>query len=409
MRIAYVAQKFPSLTITFIYREIEALRARGIKTDAFSTWKPRREELSQEAIDLIATTFYVFPLNWPAFLGAHLYYLLTRPHKYIGSMRLLWVHRQGGIKERLRALYHFGEAVYMAREMQRRGVEHIHAGFASNPATLALVIARLTGIHFSFAAHARGIFAESFLMREKLEEARFVITSTRYNKEYLLDQFPGVVADKIKVIYHGVSLQDFEFGAWQQNGRTTILSVAQFQEKKGLPLLIEACRILKNQGHTFECCLVGDGPQRTYLECLIEQYNLHDTVKLAGVIFQEKLQDYYRAADILVLPSIIASDGDRDGIPVALIEAMAIGRPVVSTQVSGIPELVEHGQTGLLVPPGDAEALAEALLTLIRDESLRQQMGRASREKVIRQFSLNDNIAQVAGLFVEEVSLDGKR
>jgi glycosyltransferase involved in cell wall biosynthesis len=154
---------------------------------------------------------------------------------------------------------------------------------------------------------------------------------------------------------------------------------------------------------------VGDGPQRAYLESLVEQYDLRDTVKLAGIVFQEKLQDYYRAADMLALPCIIAGDGDRDGIPVALIEAMAIGRPVVSTQVSGIPELVEHGQTGLLVPPGDAEALAEALLTLIRDEPLRQRMGQASREKVVKQFSLDENIAQVAALFVDEVGLAGKR
>jgi len=405
MTIAYIAQKFPDLTITFIYREIQALRARGIKTATFSIWKPHRKELAQEAVGLMDSTFYVFPLNWPDFLRAHLYYLLTRPLKYVRNLFFLWTHRNGTVKDRLRALYHFAEAVYLAKEMEKQKVRHIHAGFASNPATLALIISRLTGISFSFAAHARGIFAESFLMREKLATAKFVIASTRYNKDYLTAQFPDVVDDKIKIIYHGVSLQDFEPGEDKKNGRPMILSVAQFREKKGLPFLVKACHILKNKGQEFDCCIVGDGDQRAYLETLIEKYNLQDRVRLEGIVFQDRLKSYYQQADIFALPSVVASDGDRDGIPVALIEAMAMGCPIVSTLVSGIPELVHQGQTGLLVPPADVKALAEALSTLLRDQNLRRQMSQASRERIVKQFDIQDSIAHVASLFTQEIGI----
>ncbi|MDY7076296.1 MAG: glycosyltransferase [Chloroflexota bacterium] len=402
--IAYIVQKFPHLTITFIYREIQALRAQGIKVAAFSIWKPRRDELSQESVDLIDSTFYVFPLDLLRFIGAHLYYLFTQPLKYVGTLLFLWTREGGGVKDRFRLLCHFAEAVYLAKEIERQNVQHIHAGFASNPATLALIVSRLTGVSFSFAAHAYGIFAESVLLREKLAAASFVIASTRYNKNYLTSQFPDITTDKIKVIHHGVSLQDFQPGGWEKkNGLPMILFVAQFREKKGLPFLIEACRILKSDGYEFKCCVVGDGAQRSYIETLIEKYGLQNTVKLAGIVFQEHLKDYYRRADIFALPSIVGHDGDRDGIPVTLIEVMSMGRPVVSTFVSGIPELVEDGQTGLLVPPGDASALAKALLTLLRDENLRRQMGQAGRDRVIKHFDIADSVAQVAGLFVEEL------
>jgi colanic acid/amylovoran biosynthesis glycosyltransferase len=400
--IAYIDQKFPGLTTTFIYREIMELRARGLEIVTFSVWKPHRDEISREAVDLMDSTFYVFPAKMLRFLEAHLYYFFTCPVKYLGALILRCRQPGGGVEGRLRPLYHFAEAVYLAREMERQKVRHIHAGFASNPATLALIISRLTGISFSFAAHAYGIFADRVLMREKLAAARFVIASTNYNKAYLMDQFPGIVPDNIRVIYHGVSLQDFQPRGRKSDGLPVILSVAQFREKKGLPFLVEACAILKREGQEFECCIVGDGAQRETLEALIDRYGLQDTVRLEGVVFQEKLRDYYRRADILALPSVVASDGDRDGIPVTLIEGMAVGCPVVSTFVSGIPELVEDGQTGLLAPPGDATALAKALLILLRDEGLRQQMGQAGRDRVVRHFDIKDSVAQVANLFVEE-------
>lgn len=401
--IAYIVQKFPNLTITFIYREIQALRSRGIEIATFSIWKPRRDELSQEAAALMDDTFYVFPLDKPRFLRAHLYYFFTRPLRYINTLFFLSRKRAGGIRKYLRHLYHFAEGVYLAKAMEERRVRHIHAGFASNPATLALVISRLTGISFSFAAHAYGIFAEPTLLKEKLEAAKFVVAISKYNKDYLSAQFPDVTAGKIKVIYLGVSTRNFRAEGWGQNIRPRLLSVAQLREKKGLPFLIEACRILKSEGHEFECCIVGDGTQRAYLEALIEKYNLQDVVRLEGVVFQEELKKYYQQADIFVLPCIVARDGDRDGIPVVLMEAMAMSRPVVSTFVSGIPELVEHGRTGLLVPPYDAPALARALLTLLQDEELRRRMGYAGREKVLRQFDIQNSVDQVSALFAEQI------
>jgi colanic acid/amylovoran biosynthesis glycosyltransferase len=403
--IAYTVQTFPSLTITFIYREVMALRARGMDVTVFSTWRPKLDELSSDSVDLVEDTFYLFPRKALDFVFAHLYYLLARFPRYVRTLFFLLRQKAAGRQGRLRLVGHFVEAVYLAREMERRQVGHIHAGFASNPANLAFIISQLTGISFSFAAHANGIFADPMMLQEKLAAAKFVIASTRYNKDFLLARCDGIDEDKIKVIYHGVPLEDFAPG---ENSRAeeevpTILTVAQFREKKGLPVLVEACRILRDKGQAFKCCIVGDGPQRKHLEQLIDDYDLHDLVQLEGIVFQEHLKAYYQRASVFALPSMIAADGDRDGIPVTLIEVMATGCPVVSTTVSGIPELVEHGRTGLLVPPRDAEALADALLTLLKDKHLRQQMGQASRAKVVAQFDMKDSISRVADLFVNEL------
>ncbi len=402
--IAYTVQRFPDLTITFIYREVMALRAQGIEVAVFSTWQPRRDQLSQEAVGLVDSTFYIFPLKVLPFIAAHLACLLTRPLRYLGTLLFIIRRSGGGSRNRARGVIHFAEAVYLARQMEKRKVRHIHGSFASNPANLALIVSRLTGISFSFAAHANDIFADQILLREKLAAARFVIASTQYNKDYLRAQFPGIAEDKIQVIHHGVSLRDFRPGEREsRDSLPMILAVAQFREKKGLPFLVEACHLLKEGGHKFACSIVGDGPQRSMLESLISRYDLQDTVRLEGIVFQESLKDYYRRADILVLPSVVARDRDRDGIPVTLIEAMAMGCPVVSTTVSGIPELVEHGRTGLLVPPGDARMLAEALLTLLQDERLRLEMGRASRAKVVTEFDLKESVDQVSALFAHEL------
>ena len=400
--IAYTVQQFPGLTMTFIYREIVALRARGLEVAVFSTWRPDPAKLSPESRSLMADTVYLFPLAVAAFLWAHLFYFFTRPLKYLGT--LLFMLRESGERP-VRMVIHFAEGVHLARLMERRGVRHIHGAFASNPGNLALVVSRLTGLPFSFAAHAYDIFVERGLLRQKLAAARFVIASTHYNKRYLAEQFPdAAVAAKVRVIYHGVSLRDFQPGDPPHNPVPVILCVAQFREKKGLPVLIEACRRLRDEGVRFVCSLIGDGPQRPLLERLIAEYGLQDCVRLEGMVFQDQIREHYRRADVVALPAIVAANGDRDGIPVTLIEVQAMGRPVVSTLVSGIPEVVEAGQTGLLVPPGDAAALAEALRRLLADEGLRERMGRAGHERMARYFEIAVNAAAVAARFQEKLA-----
>jgi glycosyltransferase involved in cell wall biosynthesis len=189
-----------------------------------------------------------------------------------------------------------------------------------------------------------------------------------------------------------------------RNERPVILAVARLAEKKGLPYLIKACKRLVDAKYDFRCLVVGGGPQEPLLRQLISKNNLASYVSLEGVVFQEHLRVYLEQADVFVLPCIVAADGDRDGIPNTLIEAMAMGIPALSTKVSGIPELIEHERTGLLVPEKDERALAEALGRLLDDEPLRLRLGRAGRQRVEQSYALDRNVEKLKAIFEQYLS-----
>lgn len=240
MAIGYLAQKFPGLTTTFVYREVLALRADGLQIQTFSTWKPKLNELSEEAKDLVKETFYIFPLNWLLFLLSHAWYLFTRPQRYLGTLWFCLTREHKTSNNRLRTFYHFCEGVYLAREIERRGTRHIHAHFALNATTIALVVSRLTGVGFSFTAHANGIFANPILLPEKIEAARFIIAISEYNRRFLHSIVPSQeTLDKTHVVRCGIDLRRFShpvislrttsplswrWGAWWRKRDTPIWS-----------------------------------------------------------------------------------------------------------------------------------------------------------------------------------------
>lgn len=404
--IAYITQLFPSLSMTFVYREVEALREKGCQIVTFSIWKPKRDQLSAEAQHLMDSTTYVFPLNWPRFLITHLRYMITRPLRYWGTLLFLLTRPGESWKNRIRTFYHFCEAVYLAPEVQRRGVEHIHSHFALNSATVAMVLARLLNIPFSFTAHANDIFCNPILLKQKIQAAQFIIAISEYNRKHLYSILPCPdTARKIHVVRYGVDVHRFSPpDPPAQNGRPVLLSVCRLVEKKGLPYLVKACKHLVDAGYEFRCLIVGGGPQESLLRQMIRSSGLESYVSLEGVVFQEHLKDYLKQADVFVLPCIVASDGDRDGIPNTLIEAMAMGIPVVSTRVSGIPELIEHEHTGLLVAEKDEQALAEALGRLLNDEPLRLRLGQAGRQRVEQEHTLDRNVEKLLAIFERYLS-----
>ncbi len=401
MTIGYVAQVFPHLTMTFVYREVLALRAHGLDVRTFSTWRPKLDELSEEAKPLVEDTFYVFPLDWPRFLLSHARYLLTRPRRYLGTLWFCLTREHKTLKNRLRTFYHFCEAVPVAREVERRNIEHLHVHFALNAATIALVVSRLTDTTFSFTAHANDIFVNPILLPEKIEAARFIIAISDYNTRFLHDIVPSQeTLDKIHLVRYGVDVQKFSPPDCRpDNDPPIVLAVGRLVEKKGFPYLIKACRILADQGCDFRCLIVGGGPQEASLSRMIEANDLSDYVSLEGVIFQESIRDYFERADIFVLPCVVASDQDMDGLPNTLIEAMAMEIPTISTTLSGIPELIEDGKTGLLVPPQDEVALAESIATLIEDKGLRSVLGKSGRAKVVEEFEVEKNAYRLLNVF----------
>ncbi len=402
--IAFLAQTFPDLPT--IYREIIALRGKGLDIRSFATW--RKQTFSSEAQGLIEQTFYIFPIRWLTFLQAHARYLLTKPLGYLGTLGFVLTRPGHSFAKRRRILFHFAEGVYLAAEVERQRIRHIHAHFANITTTQALVAARLTGVPFSFTAHATDIFADQIILKEKIEAARFVVTISEYNKRFLVEcaDNPEVV-DKIHVIHSGIPINDFNLDRQPVHPPAKlplILSVSRLVEKKGFPYLIQACKHLRDRGYQAQCLIIGAGPQEEMLRRLIHDLDMEDRIELSGWLDQSQVRSYLQEAAIFALPCLVTANGDRDGIPAALMEAMAMAKPCVSTTVSGIPELIETGHTGLLVPERDAMALANALSRLLDDATLARRLGQSGREKVYNEFNLDNITTQLLHLFLTQTA-----
>ncbi len=404
--IAYLDQTFPGLTT--VYREVVTLRGKGLNVHTLATWPPPIKNVSGEARELIEQTFYIFPLHWLAFLKAHVTYLFTMPLVYLGALIFVITRPGQSLTKRRRSLLHFAQAVYLAVEIKKRGIGHIHVHFAGNAATLALVVERLTGVPFSFTAHAYDIFVDQVILKEKIEAARFIIAISEYNKRFLIE-YAGQpeVAGKIHVVHSGIPIADFSPGTHLLHSSAQlplILAVGRLVEKKGFPFLIRACRRLRDQGYQARCVIIGSGPQEETLGRMIHDLGLADWVELAGWLDQAQVRTYLAEAAIFVLPCVVAANNDQDGIPAVLMEAMAMAKPCVSTTISGIPELIEAGHSGLLVPEKDEIALAGALSRLLDDPQLANRLAQAGQEKVQREFNLDNVADQLLHLFTGQLT-----
>jgi glycosyltransferase involved in cell wall biosynthesis len=399
--IAYVSQQFPNLTATFTYREVLALRRRGLVVRPISTWRPQSRVISAEARGLIEETFYIFPLQWPKLLSLHLRYLFTRSRRYLSTLALLVFFNREPFRNRLRLLAHFIYAVSATAEVERCEAQHIHADYALNAATVALVASRLSGRSFSFTAHAADIFVNPILLREKIVAAWFGVAISEYNKRYLINAAGNAsVASKLHVVHCGLDLDQFALRPAQAlNPRPVLLSVGRLVEKKGLRYLVEACHILAERGRDFECLIVGEGPEEAALRRLVVERDLANRVRLLGALPQERVRELLGQVDTFALPCVMASNNDQDGIPVVLMEAMASGVPVISTRISGNAELIQDGVNGLLVPPGNAGALAKAIAYVWDNPLLAEQLAGDGRSTIERDFHIDKNIEQLAQLF----------
>lgn len=342
-----------------------------------------------------------YALNGLLLLKLHLQLALRRPMPYV---RTVWNYLRQPGRQRLKEVIHAG---YFAVAIQKSGCTHIHAHFANVPTTVAELIHGFTGLPYSFTAHAKDIYRSGAAeLDRKISKAEFVLTCTEYNRQYL--SAISTSDTRIHCVHHGIDLSLFDGrkhsseAAAPTDTLPLILSVGRFCEKKGYPYLIRACRILQDQGVKFRCAIVGYGPMRDELEALIAQLDLQGNVSLAGKMTQDGIAEMYRTAAVFALPCLVTDDGDRDGIPNVLIEAMAQRLAVVSTDVSGISELVEPANNGLLVPEKNADALADALALLLAQPALRKQMGDRGREKVTGHFSLMSSAMEVWATFQEE-------
>ncbi len=402
-RVAYTMSRFPKVTETFVLYEILEMERAGIDVSVFPLLLERENTRHPEVAQIMHKVHFA-PFISFAILRANLCWLTASPGKFLGAwadaLRSAWPNRNF-----LRgALGVLPKAALYARQMEAMQITHLHAHFATHPALAARFIHALTGIPFSFTAHGHDVHISLQGFDAKARDARFWVTISRYNLDLLAQAFGPSIQDNAHLVHCGIDLDRIACQAREVTGEPFhILCVASFKEVKGHRYLVEACAELLRRDIDFHCHLIGDGPLREDIEARIAQAGLDGHFTLLGQQPQPGVLQAMQACDVVVLPSIHASRGDREGIPVCLMEAMASGRPVVSSRLSGIPELVTSGREGILVPQKDAKALAAALFQLAGDPELCRRMGLAGRAKVEQAFDLAANAAQLAGLIIGSV------
>jgi glycosyltransferase involved in cell wall biosynthesis len=290
--------------------------------------------------------------------------------------------------------------------MQNDGITFINSHFADAAASFALLTSKLLKLEYGVTTHAYDIFTPQFNLHEKLANARFVLTCTNYNKTALLEHDTLIQSDKVRAIYHGIDTAKFERESRPQHDVVELFSVGRLVPKKGFDILISACAQLRDHGFDFKCRIVGDGPLQDHLAHLIDETRLHDEVELVGSLPSTEIKAYYERADIFVLPCLIEDDGNRDGIPNVIAEAMAMELPVVSSRISGIPELVADGKTGFLNEQRDVDGVVEKLSLLIRDQAKRLEMGAAGRERVKSIFDSKVCLQNLYDFYMKECAAD---
>ncbi|MDP9463048.1 MAG: glycosyltransferase [Actinomycetota bacterium] len=396
VRLSYIIGSYPVLTETFIDREIQLLLDRGVDLEILSIRRPG-PNLSPSQQELSRRVRYLLPVS-PLALGfAHLSAVVRRPTTYFGT--LFWLLTRRGNFARFRTVLHFATGVYAAWVLRdRRGV-HMHAHFVDRAATVAMVASRLLDTTYSVTAHAREIYVKPLLLKERIGQATFAVTCTEYNRRHLSSVVGPDVGPRVLRLYHGVDLSAIQHVRPSPRSAPMLLAVAQLMERKGLRYLIEACRLLVDRGHEIRCEIIGDGPLRADLEERIRHLDLGEFVTLVGPRSYPEVINAYGRAIAFVLPCIVASDGDRDGIPNVILEAMAAGLPVISTAVSGIPEVVVDGMTGWLVKEADAAAIADAVEQLLANPDLATRIAEGGRALVLREFDLGRNVDRLLRQF----------
>jgi len=331
-------------------------------------------------------------------IGATLREIITHPIRFAKILFWLATLLIHSPLEFAKALYELSACCYFADKCRRFGAEHIHVHFASRSLSLGLMMGMLTDLPVSCTVHAFDIFTRSpGSLRMRLSKCKFIASVSQFNIEYLRKTCGSSIADLCRVVHCGIDVEKFRSISRQpESGR--IVCVCRLDPKKGLDVAIRACAKLRDNNVKFQFEIAGDGPQRRALEELIERLNLADQVKLLGARPNDQLTEMFSQASVFLMPCVKTPDGDMDGIPVAMMEAMACEVPVVSTAISGIPELVEDGVTGRLAPDKDVDALAQILHELLGDMDKIKQFGKAGRQRVLTDFCISENAEKLRGL-----------
>jgi glycosyltransferase involved in cell wall biosynthesis len=387
---AYLFERFPSFGQTFCYREVAELARQHIAPPIFSIRNPKGEP----------------PQDWDAHIVERVDYLPEEKQLLEGVQRALKKRKlttdvvaalnEWGRRTDFLRLY---QAIYVGLRLREMGIEHVHAHFAGMAARTAFWINKFFQITFSFTAHANDIFVPTQFeigLDKLVDAARAIITETDYAALFLRQRFPDR-ASRIHRIYNGLDLAEFGRADFRSIP-PLIMAVGRLIPKKGFSDLIRACALLAQRGKPFRCEILGEGPVENNLRKQIEQLGLQHCVILAGAKPQSQVRRGLLAANVFALPSVIDPEGGMDNLPTVIMEAMATGLPVVSTNIGGIPEMVVENETGFLVQPGDGVAMAEAINKIIGDASAAERLGQSGYARAQRLFSIDKNVRELCAL-----------
>ena len=400
-KIAYIMSRFPHLPETFILREINQLAKLGWEISLYpivnqeqAVLHPMAEKWLSKAIKAPLLSLEILRSNGRVFL--------QRPFKYGRVWLQAIAENLSSPKFLSRTLLTIPKAIYFSEKMQAEGITHIHAHYASHPALMAWVIHHLTGIPYTVTVHAHDIFVKFNMLKTKLQDARRIVAISEFNIHHLEKIVGKQIAENCTLIHCGIDYAGYQNSFEQtppSNNIFQLINIGSLQPYKGQSYLIEACAQLRELDIPFHCRIIGEGENREQLTQQIDQLNLTNHVTLLGAKTQDEVRQLLSTADCYIQPSIITPEGKMEGIPVVLMEAMATCLPVIATNISGIPELVQPGKTGYLVPPADAAALAKKIIHLFNNRNEALKLAENGKHEVQRSFSLVENVKQLSTLF----------
>jgi glycosyltransferase involved in cell wall biosynthesis len=384
--IAYIASELPKRSETFVYREIRELRRRGWRVVCVSLNEPSERVAGLE--DLEQERLIVYPRVRSSLS------LALSGVAAVGDA--LVPGESTGLSTRAKLFIQRGAARRLARELARRGVEHIHCHFAHAPTTVGMYAASVMGVPFSFTGHANDLFQRRSLLKRKLQRAAFINCISAWHQRFYVDIDPSCAA-KCRIVRCGVDVDGWTTSpaSAPAGGVLRVLTVCRLVEKKGVDMLLRGAAVARDSGTRLHVTVAGDGPQRHQLEAIAAESDLSDQVSFLGAVDNDRVRQLMAESDVFALPCRDDSSGDRDGIPVVLMEAMACGLPAISGDLPAIRELIAHEQSGLLVDGTSPSAIGAALQRLATDRSLASRLAAAGRARVVEEFSLSANVDRI--------------
>ena len=382
---AYLLHKFPRITDTFIMREVRALQKGGMDIQIISIWRPAPRETDVKVMSEWGhQTYFLLPQSILSITRALFVTIIRSPTRFMSTVHLAFATARPGLRGIMNQVFYLAEAMLAADALQRKEIGHIHNHFGDHSGIVTMLAAKLCNIHYSISFHGPHVFFDGALARikEKVSNARFVRCISYFCRSQVILFSGSTNLSALKIVHCGLDLEDYQFRLPRERVER-LYCAARLAPEKGFEFLVQAVKILTDQKCNIELRLVGDGPSRSVLEGIARDLGILDRVHLLGPLDETaKMRELY-AADLFVLPSL------AEGLPSSITEAMAVGVPVIATNIAGTSELVESGKTGLLVRPSDPQALADAITRMIDSYDFRTRAAKLARQKVMEEFDVN--------------------